>query len=520
MVEFAIMKTQLQPRQVGELEWTGTILGIAIIFGIFVRVLPVWLAGFPINDGGMFSVMMRDLRGNGFVLPAYTTYNYMGIPYAYPPLGFYLGALFELTGLTDLQVLMWLPTLFTVLTVPLFYLLAEQMMGDRPRAALAAAFFAFAPGNYVWLLMGGGLTRALGTVFFITSLIFVLRTFQTASWRMTGFAIVSCSLVVLSHPQMAFLTALGCVIFGIFLIRSRTTAFHAFVIGFGTLFLTSPWWVSVALRHGIEPFLSAGQSGDLSISLAALWENFLSRQTILPFATIFRWLGLGWVIYKRRFDLLIWGFLPYSIDQRSASIVTSFLYPMLAAYGFLDVLPAFINFVRTRRWFIEKDGTFMNNQVFSMSLLGILFYLIIECFIHAYIIRNVTLPYASRDVMVWVSENTPVDGSFLILTGRIDVMTDAVQEWFPALAERHSASTLQGLEWTLGREFYPRWDDLSALQSCRDVACVESSASEINIEYNYVVIDTVQTAPDLYASFLDKGYTEVYVNWQYMVLGK
>ena len=76
------------------------------------------------------------------------------------------------------------------------------------------------------------------------------------------------------------------------------------------------------------------------MSLAALWENLLSLQTILPFATLFRWLGLGWVIYKRRFDLLVWGFLPYFIDQRSASIVTSFLYPMLAAYGFLDVLPA------------------------------------------------------------------------------------------------------------------------------------------------------------------------------------
>ena len=266
--------------------------------------------------------------------------------------------------------------------------------------------------------------------------------------------------------------------------------------------------------------MSAGQSGDLSVSLAALWENLLSRQTILPFATIFRWMGLGWVIYKRRFDLLIWGFLPYFIDQRSASIVTSFLYPMLAAYGFLDVLPAFINFVRTRKWLIEKDNTFMNNHAFSMSLLGVLFYLIIECFIHAYVIRNVTLSYASRDMMIWVRENTPVDDSFLILTGREDVMTDAVQEWFPALAERHSASTLQGLEWILGEGVYPRWNELSAMQLCRDMACVETITSQINIEYTYVIFDTRQVALDFPVAFLDKGYTEVYVNGQYLVLKK
>jgi hypothetical protein len=520
MVEFAVMKTQMKLRRVDELEWTGTILGIAILFGIFVRVLPVLLSGFPINDGGMFLVMMRDLRANGFALPIYTTYNYMDIPYAYPPLGFYLGAFPALIEVSDLQVLMWLPAVFTVLTVPLFYLLATQMMADRPRAALATAFFALAPGNYVWLLMGGGLTRALGTIFFITSLIFVQHTFQNPSWRMTGFAILSCTLVVLSHPQMAFLTAMSCLIFGVFLIRSRTAAFHAFVIALGTFLLTSPWWGVVIFRHGVEPFFSASQSGDLSMSLTALWQNLLSRQTILPFATIFRWLGLGWVFYKRRFDLLIWGFLPYFIDQRSASIVTSFLYPMLAAYGFLDVLPAFINFVRTRKWQIEKDNAFMNRQVFSMSLLGILFYLIIECFIHAYVIRNVTLSYASRDMMVWVSENTPADGSFLILTGRADVMTDAVQEWFPALAERHSASTLQGLEWTLGAGFYPRWNELSALQTCRDMTCVELIGRKINIEYNYVILDISQMSSDFPALFLAKGYAEVYGNGQYRILKK
>lgn len=514
------MKTQLQPRQVGELEWTWTILGIAILFGIFVRVLPAFLAGFPINDGGMFSMMMHDLRGNGFVLPAYTTYNYMDIPYAYPPFGFYLGALLELAGLTELQVLMWLPTFFTVLTIPLFYLLAKELMGDRPHAALAAAFFAFAPGNYVWLLMGGGLTRALGTIFFITSLIFVHKTFHNPSWWLTSLAILSCSLVVLSHPQAAFLTALSCLIFGIFLIRSRAAVFHAVAIAAGTLLLTSPWWGSVVLQHGIAPLMSAGQSGDLSVSLGALWKNLLSRQTILPFATIFRWMGFGWVIYKRRFDLLVWGFLPYFIDQRSASIVTSFLYPLLAAYGFLDVLPVFVNFVRTRKWEIEKDNAFMNQHVLSMSLLGILFYLIIECFVHAYVIRNVTLSYASQDMMRWVRENTPSDGSFLILTGREDVMTDAVQEWFPSLAERHSVSTLQGLEWTLGNEFNPRWNELSALQSCREITCIESLSNEMNIEYTYLIFDTHPFGPDLPESFLKDGYTEIYANGQYRVLEK
>ncbi len=122
------MKTQLKPRQVGEVEWTGTILGLAILFGTFVRVLPAFLSGFPINDGGMFLIIMRDLRVNGFALPVYTTYNYLDIPYAYPPLGFYIGALLEWIGIPSLQILIWLPAIFTMLTIPLFYLLAKQLM--------------------------------------------------------------------------------------------------------------------------------------------------------------------------------------------------------------------------------------------------------------------------------------------------------------------------------------------------------------------------------------------------------
>ncbi len=514
------MKNQLKPRQVGEFEWAGTILGIAILFGTFVRVLPAILSGFPINDGGMFAVMIRDLRVNGFALPTYTTYNFLNIPYAYPPLGFYLGAFLELLGIPVTQILIWLPAMFTAITIPLFYLLAKQLMGDRPRAALATAFFAFAPGNYVWLLMGGGLTRAMGTLFFISALIFATRTFQNPSWKMTGLAIISCTLVVLSHPQMAFLTALSCVIFGAFLIRSRTAVLHAATIALGTILLTSPWWVTVILRHGVEPFLSAGQSGNLSMSLAALWENLVSLQTIIPFATIFRWLGLGWAIYKRRFDLLIWGFLPYFVDQRSASIITSFLYPMLAAYGFLGVLPALVDFIRTRKCNFDNGTTFMNRQMLSMSLLGILFYLVIECFVHAYVIRNVTLPSASQQAMFWVRDNTPAEGNFLILTGRADAMTDAVQEWFPVFAERHSVTTLQGLEWTLGGEFYRRWDELSVLQVCGDAACVDDMASRIGVGYDYVILDLHQTAPELFASLLKEGYAESYNNRQYVILEK
>ena len=88
------MRSDMKPRIVDENEWTWTILGLALLFGIFVRFIPGPLAGLPINDGGMFAVMIRDLKANQFVLPVLTSYNHAAIPFAYPPLGLYLGAFF------------------------------------------------------------------------------------------------------------------------------------------------------------------------------------------------------------------------------------------------------------------------------------------------------------------------------------------------------------------------------------------------------------------------------------------
>ncbi|RPH60694.1 MAG: hypothetical protein EHM81_05760, partial [Chloroflexi bacterium] len=45
------------------------VLFAAVLFGALVRCLPAYLAGFPVNDGGMFYVMMKDLQANHFMPP-------------------------------------------------------------------------------------------------------------------------------------------------------------------------------------------------------------------------------------------------------------------------------------------------------------------------------------------------------------------------------------------------------------------------------------------------------------------
>ncbi len=63
------------------------VLGLALVTGAVARFFPTVLAGFPINDGGMFAVMVDDLRASGYALPVSTSYNLDHLPYALPAAG-------------------------------------------------------------------------------------------------------------------------------------------------------------------------------------------------------------------------------------------------------------------------------------------------------------------------------------------------------------------------------------------------------------------------------------------------
>jgi hypothetical protein len=506
------------PRPVTENEWIWTVLGLALLFGTAVRVFPGLLTGFPINDGGMFAVAMRDLMANGFALPKATSYNLLDIPFAYPPFGFYAGAFLQRLGMSELQVLLWLPIFLSVIMLPFYYLFAREFLGDRPRAAVAAVFFALTPGEYVWFLMGGGLTRSFGAIFFMGAAAFIYRSFNHGKPRDVIFAAAASALVVLSHPQYAFLTVLSGAILWLFYGRSRQGILFAALIAVGTALLTAPWWGVIATHHGLDIFLSTGQAGVLQSSARRLIGSLFSVQTFIPFAMLFRVLGVGWLVRSKRFDLIVWGAIPFFLDQRSAPIVAGFTYPLLAAYGFMDALPAVIHWLRRRKQAVEEgqSGGFGYNHKLSISLLGIIFYLALECAGHGYAISRAVLPTPAREMTAWAKESTPMDSRYLILTGRIGLMNDPIQEWFPALAERHSATTIQGLEWTLGKRFMERWDELTALQTCLDMECAKTRENQIGAEADYVVFDKASTAPEILELF-SKDAAPLFENERYLV---
>src|SRR5258706_4346093 len=180
----------------------GLLLMWALIFGAYVRILPVLQAGFPLNDGGLFYTMTADLQRSGYALPATSSYNRLGIPFAYPPLPVYLTGLVQsISGLPLSEIIRWLPVLFSLLTLPAFYLLARALLNDPLTASLATVIFAMLPRSYEWIIMGGGVTRAPATLFLILMSWGAYRLFSTGGWEIGVVAAISGALIVLKHPE-------------------------------------------------------------------------------------------------------------------------------------------------------------------------------------------------------------------------------------------------------------------------------------------------------------------------------
>ncbi|MCK4489779.1 MAG: hypothetical protein KAU23_05935, partial [Anaerolineales bacterium] len=179
-----------------------TILGLAIILGAIVRVQYISNSRYPINDGGFFLQMVEDLIENGFRLPKYTNYNQANIPYAYPPLAFYLtGLMHSYLGIPLLTLFQYFPVVISTFTIPAFYYLTDAFFDKKFYRAIATFFFSMLPRSFEWFVMGGGVTRSLGFIFAILAIYYFWKVYASDN-KKTHLLLASLfsTLTILSHP--------------------------------------------------------------------------------------------------------------------------------------------------------------------------------------------------------------------------------------------------------------------------------------------------------------------------------
>ncbi|MBC7878265.1 MAG: glycosyltransferase family 39 protein [Anaerolineales bacterium] len=466
-----------------KLDFPSLLLFTSLLFGTIVRFYPAIANGFPLNDGGMFYTMVQDLKSNGYALPQFTTYNHADIPFVYPPLGFYIASFLSLLPVSDLSIFLYLPALVNTISVFIFYLFAKETLNARIPASLATLIYALSPRAFLWQVMGGGITRAFGMLFLLLMLWQAMELFKNYQHKHLIFTILFGAGTVTSHPQTALHAVLGGLLIFLFYGFNKRGFISAILTGMGVAILSAPWWLTVFSRHGIEPFISAGQTSQRTLEsyLSLIRFDGLGDYLILP-TMLLAFIGIYLSLKRKDIFMLTWAVLALLIDPRGGEGIALLSFSMLASMGLIQ-LSAWIN--RTNNEPSESLVTSKSNLIMIFSLT---IYFILGASIFDFQLVNTSLKANDLEMIEWVKSNVEDDKTFLLATGREFSMSDPMQEWFPALTNQYSATTMQGLEWTLGENFFPYYEQLQAFQKCADVNCVNEWAVTNNVDYDYLTV--------------------------------
>ncbi len=469
----------------------------AMALGSYARLIPFWGTDMPLNDGGLFYQMTLDLQQNGFTFPAYATYNGHFIPFAYPPLGFVLaGLVSKLAHIPLLQTYQFLPLLFSILCIPLVFLLARELLGSRVQAVYAACAFAVSPRSYEWLIMGGGMTRALGLILVLAALYQGLEWLKYKKPTYIATTGILAGLAFLSHPEMYLLLPTSLLLIFLFYDRSVRGFLGLAVSGGIAVLIASVWWLFVFSRHGAGPLQAALQSGQHGLDNLVFLLFFNS--TAEPFGTliaILALIGIFVAFAQKRWFLPIWFFLLYMVVPRSAPTYVMVPVSMLAALC-LDqvIIPGIqrIQAILPAPHRVGSEATPAAGWVITSMFSIFMILSIMNAWGTGLLPGTVLKPVSKqeRTAMEWIRDNTPANASFLVITAGDQWSSDRSAEWFPVLAERSSINTVQGYEWVPGLSFGERTAQYEHLQECRqsDSQCLERWAADYDKNFSYVYV--------------------------------
>jgi hypothetical protein len=492
-------------------------LAMAVGIGLLIRGSRVLSAGFPLNDGGLFYAMMKDLQHAGYALPRFTSYNSAEIPFAYPPLGLYVGAFLDnVTPLSLLDVLRFLPLAVNTITIAAFILLARSLLSSRAAVIAAAFAFALLPRSFMWMIMGGGVTRSFGFLFAILALQQAHLMYTRRDRRLVLSTALFSGLTVLSHADMAWFLAFSAALMYLGNGRNRDGTANSLLVAAATLAITAPWWGTVIARYGMGPLLAAGQSRSiLSVDTIVKFVEFnVTEEPLLPILAALGFVGALACLADKRFFLPVW-LLVIGLPLPSVlPTVACVPLALLVGIGVTEVLlPAVSRAAAARPSQATvapgaNDGGLRRalRKRLAPAMIGVI---VGYSTLSALIVAPVTLaalPAEERGAMHWIAENTPPGSEFLVLTSR-KWQADAASEWFPVLAERTSVATAQGIEWLPAGAFEQRVEAHRDAQSCawQDATCLENWSSETGLNFTHVYVSKRLDFEDLGVDIPD-GY--------------
>ena len=471
------------PTESRKVKWQWLVPSLLLAATLTVRYFQ--LVQSPVHLGGLFGVASEEVLAHGGSLPSRLPhYTAGGIPFAYPPLSFYVAAgLMVLFNISYESLAIWLPGIYAVVTpVPLFFL-ARELTGSDRIAGVACVIFIASSVVQTSVFSGATIVYTTALLAAVTGVYSALRYFKDHSKVAFGIALSGWIIVLASHPTKSAWVALSYIFLWAWYDRSLKGLYSGAVIAAIGFIITAPWWGTVIARHGPEVFLQASMTHGGLFPLKfefTYWDQMLSSYW-LQMAGI---LGVFVLVITRRAGVIVW----YIFTVAAIPIVGfSSLISVIAGTGIvygaiaLTSVSVYLYGKVCEIYQCSRQITVRRNTVTTVIIL--LLMVVVAIGASANIEKttaNQPIETSDKVGMQWVSEHTPPESRF-ILAGSQEY------DWFPLYANRTVVANPFGAEWTDGGQArQKRMRD--KLLSCPDLECVSivSDSRHLGVTHIYI----------------------------------
>jgi hypothetical protein len=479
-------ETRLSALARSERAWLAAALGVAVaVYASYLLTHP-----YPAYSAGLYVQIADEIAANGYRLPArIPRYTADGVPFAYPPLMFYVVAVLrDVFGADAVTLSRVLPGVFTVAYLVPYYYAARELLDSVPEAGLATVVIAVTPPVLQWHISAGGIVRSAAFLFALTGVYTGVRLFRSGDRRWVGPAAVAFGLTVLTHPIYAVFFGVTFLLLFLAFDRTPVGLLAGAAVALGGLLLASPWLWQVLSTHGVSVFAdAAGTHGGIGPGTApgSPQSSVIDSPPGLDlhvedafFAAAY--VGTAYAVVKRRFFLPAWLVTADVVvgKHRFVFVAGAMLVAVLAVEG---VAP------RLGRLRPGGDAATTALRTAAVALLAL-------CLVSTGVLfavggldrvgQSPTQPAYmdadDREAMNWVRAETPPSADFVVLG-------DAA-EWFPLFTDRTILVGPWGVEWVRPAEFRRQLVLYESVSVCGDAQCVTRSLREAGVEPDYVYV--------------------------------
>jgi len=486
---------------------------LIILIGIILRTYHLFIVGFskPWRFGGLYLEFARQIYLNNYAFSERIPYYTLGgLPFAYPPLPFYIESFLVFTlGFPEFLIVNLLPVVLSVLSLIMFYVLIIKFFKNQYAQLISLAFYSLFPICYAEQLEGAGLAESFGTLFIILLILAFWYTYkkpyQIPRLLLTAF---TWALTVMASPASAYLSVFIFLTYFLLILKKGKTnlkklVLHTLLLGVLAILISGIYWIPVVRNHGLELMIDSfttqhnGGLFIISFFIRLVEMNIIDTEPILSLLFL---IAICVLAYYKKYEMLLVALISALIPRENwiMGIIG------ILTIGYAIELISQNNLVEFK---IKKNQGFFNLfigiLIFSLLFLRPFYFMITRGFE-----TEDTLDEAQIQFLGNLRENKALDDTLVI------VGSDEFLEWSPYLTEKTVLNVWYGTEFDPDKEWIFNFH--YSLIDCGSSTCINKLVKENFGHTDFSVIVDLEYMEGFQLGYLD----EISINNRFVIFSQ